>query len=65
QAAIRRGKEGAGIEDTLTLSDLRAAIRAIKDIESQMAPEASTPEVPRPSIRRAPKPETSVRSVGE
>lgn len=33
-AAIRRGKEGVGIEDTLTLSDLRAAMRAMRDIES-------------------------------
>lgn len=36
QAAIRRGKEGAGVEATLTLADLRAAMRAMKDIEGAM-----------------------------
>lgn len=34
QAAIRRGREGASAEDDLTLSDLRTALRAMKDIES-------------------------------
>lgn len=34
QAAIRRGREGAGVEDDLTLADLRTALRAMKDIES-------------------------------
>lgn len=36
QAAIRRGKEGVGVEETLTLSDLRSAMRAMKDIEASM-----------------------------
>lgn len=36
QSAIRRGKEGVGVEETLTLSDLRAAMRAMKDIEASM-----------------------------
>lgn len=36
QAAIRRGREGVGIEETLTLAELRAAMRALKDIEASM-----------------------------
>ncbi|MEM1145991.1 MAG: hypothetical protein AAGI88_25755 [Pseudomonadota bacterium] len=36
QAAIRSGKDGMSIEDTLTLSDLRAAMNAMKDVEATM-----------------------------
>ena len=36
QAAIRRGREGLSIEDTMTLADLRVAINAIKDVELSM-----------------------------
>ena len=36
QAAIRRGKEGVSVEETMTLSDLRTAMRAIKEIEASM-----------------------------
>lgn len=36
QAAIRSGKDGMSIEDTLTLSDLRAAMNAMKDVEVTM-----------------------------
>ncbi|MXU65174.1 hypothetical protein [Oceanomicrobium pacificus] len=36
QAAIRSGRDGLSIEETLTLSDLRAAINAMKDVESSM-----------------------------
>ena len=36
QSAIRRGKEGVGIEDTLTLADLRTAMNAMKDIEGSL-----------------------------
>lgn len=34
QAAIRQGREGAGIEDTLTLAELRAAMTALSEIET-------------------------------
>ncbi len=34
QAAIRSGKDGMSIEDTLTLADLRAAMNAMKDVEA-------------------------------
>ena len=33
QAAIRSGREGAGVEDTLTLAELRAALLAVRDVE--------------------------------
>ncbi|WP_299901900.1 hypothetical protein [uncultured Ruegeria sp.] len=36
QAAIRSGKDGMSIEDTLTLSDLKAAMNAMKDVEATM-----------------------------
>lgn len=36
-AAIRRGREGSGIEQSLTLAELQAAMRALRDIETQMA----------------------------
>lgn len=36
QAAIRRGREGVGIEQTLTLTELQAAMRALREIEMQM-----------------------------
>lgn len=37
QAAIRRGRDGGGLEDSMTISDLRAAMRALEDIEVSMA----------------------------
>jgi hypothetical protein len=36
QTAIRSGRDGMSIEDTLTLADLRAAINAMKDVEMTM-----------------------------
>ena len=36
QAAIRSGRDGVGTEESLTLSDLRIAISAIRDIETSM-----------------------------
>lgn len=36
QAAIRTGRDGLSIEETLTLADLRAAINAMKDVEATM-----------------------------
>ena len=34
QAAIRRGKDGVSIEETLTLADLKAAMNAMRDVEA-------------------------------
>lgn len=36
QAAIRTGRDGLSIEETLTLADLRAAVNAMKDVEATM-----------------------------
>lgn len=36
QAAIRSGRDGLSIEETLTLADLKAAINAMKDVEASM-----------------------------
>lgn len=36
QAAIRNGRDGLSIEETLTLADLKAAISAMKDVEITM-----------------------------
>lgn len=35
-AAIRNGRDGLSIEETLTLADLKAAINAMKDVEASM-----------------------------
>ncbi len=37
QGAIRSGREGAAVEDTLTLAELRAALTAMRDVETAMA----------------------------
>ena len=37
QAAIRHGREGTGVEDTLTLAELRAALHAARDVETALA----------------------------
>lgn len=37
QATIRSGREGLSIEDTMTLTDLRAAINAMRDMDASMA----------------------------
>ena len=37
QAAIRNGRDGLSIEETLTLADLKAAINAMKDVEASMS----------------------------
>jgi hypothetical protein len=36
QSAIRNGRDGLSIEETLTLADLRAAVNAMKDVEATM-----------------------------
>lgn len=55
RAAIRQGREGAGVEDTMTLAELRAALVAIRDVELAMqdmpdamkgAPRAQAPDLP-------------------
>ena len=36
QSAIRGGREGAAVEDTLTLAELRAALAAVRDVDIAM-----------------------------
>jgi hypothetical protein len=36
QAAIRSGRDGLSIEETLTLADLKAAMNAMRDVETSM-----------------------------
>ncbi|WP_198665145.1 hypothetical protein [Tropicimonas sp. IMCC34011] len=49
QSAIRSGREGTRIEDSLTLAEMRAAILAIRDVE-----EASRPSDPGPGEYEGP-----------
>lgn len=56
QAAIRSGREGAAVEDTLTLAELRAALAAVRDVEvalqtmpSETSEPPTTDDTPRPS----------------
>ncbi|MEE4011277.1 hypothetical protein V1T76_04400 [Roseibium sp. FZY0029] len=53
QSAIRSGRDGLSIEETLTLADLKAAINAMKDVEASMG--AADKEV----LRRVADTETS------
>lgn len=45
QAAIRSGKSGVGIEETLTLAELRAAINAVRDVDMAL-PHRDAPPAP-------------------
>ena len=54
QAAIRSGRDGLSIEETLTLADLKAAINAMKDVEASMG--AADAEI----LRRTLPPEDDV-----
>jgi hypothetical protein len=36
RGAIRQGREGTGVEDTMTLAELRAALHAVRDVEASM-----------------------------
>ncbi len=55
-SAIRRGREGTGVEDTMTLAELRAALTAIRDVELAMneMPDAMKQEVKAPPIPKDP-----------
>lgn len=50
QSAIRTGREGAEVEDTLTLAEVRAALHAMRDIDamSQAAPDLAPPPPDKP-----------------
>ncbi|WP_299154722.1 hypothetical protein [uncultured Tateyamaria sp.] len=56
QSAIRGGREGTAIEDTLTLAELRAALAAARDVETAMTDHethAVPPDIPRPTKTKA------------
>jgi hypothetical protein len=55
-SAIRRGREGTGVEDTMTLAELRAALTAIRDVELAMneMPDAMKQEVKAPPTPKDP-----------
>ena len=54
QAAIRSGRDGTSIEDTLTLADLKAAMNAMREVESSMG--AADAEIRRRSAGPSPEP---------
>ncbi|SFE54606.1 hypothetical protein [Roseivivax sediminis] len=60
QAAIRSGRDGAGVEDTLTLAELRAALSAVRDMETATGAldrPAVAPPVPEPQPETPASPE--------
>ena len=58
QAAIRSGRDGTGIEETLTLADLKAAMTAVRDVEMSMG--AADAEIRRRSTGPSPNPKPQV-----
>ena len=59
QAAIRTGREGAAEDETMTLAELRTAMRVLREMEPQPAARpdpapASAAATPRPAEAPAP-----------
>ena len=63
QAAIRSGRDGTGIEETLTLADLKAAMNAVRDVEASMG--AADAEVRRRSTGSSPEPKSQSQPDAE
>ncbi len=59
QAAIRAGRRDTPIEDTLTLTELRAALRAARDVDDMLTEEHGAPPRPRPAQVEPIKPDRS------
>lgn len=65
--AIRAGRDGAPIEDRMTIAELRAALAAARDVDAALiagrqtaqAPDLSTDHAQRPSARAEQVPETA------
>ena len=57
QAAMRTGREGSALSDTLTLAELRAAVTALKEVEDAMA------EPPHAEVKPAKEPAAQVTSL--
>ncbi|GGG62701.1 hypothetical protein GCM10011415_06320 [Salipiger pallidus] len=49
QAAIREGRDGTSVEDTMTLAELRGAVAALRDVETDMARMPQKPVEPEPA----------------
>ncbi|MEP5758373.1 MAG: hypothetical protein ABJ327_03480 [Litoreibacter sp.] len=63
QAAIRSGKARIGVEDTLTLAELRAALTAIRDVEGALERTSpAPPPAPAPTKTAEIKPITPSKS---
>lgn len=56
QGAIRLGREGAATEDIMTLSELRAAIHAIRDVETALDRPTAPPVDPPVELATAKRP---------
>lgn len=55
QAAIRSGKARVGVEDTLTLAELRAALNAVQDVDAALS-QGERRQSEKPLAKAAPKP---------
>lgn len=62
QAAIRNGRDGLSIEETLTLADLKAAINAMKDVEQAMG--AADAELLRRTLPQDTHTDTTPKAAG-
>lgn len=54
QSAIRSGKSRVGVEDTLTLAELRAALNAVQDVEAALR--GNETQTPRTAVDSDPSP---------
>jgi hypothetical protein len=63
QTAIRSGRDGLSIEETLTLADLKAAISAMKDVETALG-DADTELLRRATGHRPPPPPAAEPASG-
>ncbi len=55
QSAIRSGREGSAVEDTMTLAELRAALHAVRDVEEAMNLRADMPPPQETAVEDAPE----------
>lgn len=57
QTAIRSGREGAAVEDTMTLAELRAALSAVRDVEEAVYGAAPRDTAPKeaPPLEKSPE----------
>ncbi|QFT62224.1 hypothetical protein [Roseivivax sp. THAF30] len=63
QSAIREGREGASVEDTMTLAELRAAMAAFRDVEGQSQTHTAQETPSAPASEQAPPEGSSVATI--